>query len=267
MSSAPPRVVLLTSSELRHKYVASVLAESLDLAGVVVETKRPKPGIAQAESDEDLALLKRHFAARDTAEAKYFAGAEYPDADVLRIDTGQVNDDETVTWIAAKRPDYVLLYGTGIVREPILGPWDGRVINMHLGLSPYYKGAGTNLWPLCNGEPECVGVTVHVAVPAVDAGPILVQGRPRALAPDDDAHDIGCKAILAGADLYARATVAFASGGILPVEQHSGGRVYRARDFDAGALRQLERNLAAGMVPDYLADALARNARCPIVEG
>ena len=71
---------------------------------------------------------------------------------------------------------------------------------MHLGLSPYYRGSGTNFWPLVDRLPECVGVTIHLAIPSVDAGPILTQVRPD-IEPTDRAHEIGSRAIIAG--LYA----------------------------------------------------------------
>ena len=45
-------------------------------------------------------------------------------------------------------PDVVLVFGTGLLKAPLIGAFPGRIINIHLGLSPYYRGAGTNFWPL-----------------------------------------------------------------------------------------------------------------------
>ena len=58
-------------------------------------------------------------------------------------------------------PDVVLVCGTGILREELINLFPGHIINIHLGLSPYYRGAGTNFWPLVNREPEYLGATIH----------------------------------------------------------------------------------------------------------
>ena len=36
------------------------------------------------------------------------------------------------------------------------------MINVHLGLSPYYKGSATNFWPFVNNELQFLGVTFMV---------------------------------------------------------------------------------------------------------
>src|SRR5207244_13617600 len=125
-----------------------------------------------------------------------------------------------------------------------------RAVNLHLGLSPYYRGHATNFWPLVNGEPECVGATVHLATLDVDAGPILRQARPE-LAPDDRAHDAGCKAIVAGAAALPHPVAGYADGRAEPVPQQGGGRLYRRADFDADAVATMRRRLDEGMIPRY----------------
>jgi methionyl-tRNA formyltransferase len=157
-----------------------------------------------------------------------------------------------------------VLYGCGIVREPLLAEWDRRTVNMHLGLSPYYRGHATNFWPLVNGEPECVGATIHLATLDVDAGPVLRQVRPDA-APDDDNHDLGCKTIAAGASALPEALHPFDAGTLEGRAQEPGGRIYRHADFEASAVVELRRRLAEGMVPAYLAEKARRDARYPIV--
>ena len=41
----------------------------------------------------------------------------------------------------------------------ILKEFRSKIINAHLGLSPYYRGSGTNIFPFVNKEIEYVGVT------------------------------------------------------------------------------------------------------------
>ena len=80
-------------------------------------------------------------------------------------------------------------------------------MNIHLGLSPYYRGAGTNFWPLVNGEPEYCGATIHILDGGVDTGPVIAHVRPE-IAAGDGPHDIGNKTIVAAAGALADAAVA-----------------------------------------------------------
>ena len=138
---------------------------------------------------------------------------------------------------------------------------------MHLGLSPYYRGAATNFWPLVNREPECVGATIHQAILEVDAGAVLNQVRPE-LALDDRAHDIGCKAIIAGARAFVQTLAAAGAGDFPPSRpQLSGeGLLFRRRDFSAESVVKLRRNFDTGMIPEYLEKRASRDAAFPLAE-
>ena len=52
--------------------------------------------------------------------------------------------------------------------------WAGRMINIHPALLPSYKGLDTHARALADGV-KIHGCTVHFVVPAVDAGPIIMQ--------------------------------------------------------------------------------------------
>ena len=164
----------------------------------------------------------------------------------------------------ALQPDVALVFGTGILRQPFIDAFAGRIINLHLGLSPYYRGAGTNFWPLVNREPEYVGATIHYLDAGIDTGPIIAHVRPEIL-PADGPHEIGNRAIVATADCLADATLAHVAGRVRGFPQTGRGRLYQRKDFTAGAVLALRGNFASGMVPEYLADQARRDARVALV--
>ena len=112
-------------------------------------------------------------------------------------------------------PDYVLLFGSSLIGDDILQAFPNKVINLHLGLSPYYRGSGTLFWPLVDGKPECVGSTIHLAVKKIDAGGILGQVRPE-IDPKDGPHDLGNKTILASLAAIKRLVIGYDNGEIVP---------------------------------------------------
>jgi methionyl-tRNA formyltransferase len=164
----------------------------------------------------------------------------------------------------ALAPDVVLVFGTGLLKARLLDSFPGRAVNIHLGLSPYYRGAGTNFWPLVNGEPEYCGATIHLLDAGVDTGPVIAHVRPD-IAPADGPHEIGNKTIVAAAAALADAAQAVHRGRVCAVPQRSGGRVYRRADFSADAVRRLYGNFERGMVPEYLAHRAQRDAALSLV--
>ncbi len=259
-----PKIIILTSKAKRHQYFVHTLAEAFEVVGVIQEAKKPQA--AGATSAED-AVITKHFAERDEAEERYFgAHGALRVADSLVIENGGINSQEVFEWIQSRSPDYIVLFGTGIVKDPILSAFDGRVVNIHLGLSPYYRGSGTNFWPLVDGLPECVGATIHLATLAVDGGPILLQVRP-SVEPTDKNHDVGCKTIIAGAAGMVRALEAYQKGKITLHQQPVGvGKVYKKAHFNADAVLTMWRNFEQGMMPAYVAKRAERDAKYPIVE-
>jgi folate-dependent phosphoribosylglycinamide formyltransferase PurN len=256
-------VLLITADQRRHRFVAGELARAGLLGAIVSEEKA-----AAASGDPQASpVIACHLEQRDRAEAELLSGGEqFPDVERLAVHAGEVNGAAVWAWLEQRDPEWVVLYGTGVIRDPLLSRFAGRMINLHLGLSPYYRGAATNFWPLVNGEPECVGATLHLVAPKVDAGPVLAQVRPE-MSAADGAHEIGTKALMAGARLLPAVVRGYAAGHLSGGAQDlSIGRVYRMRDFHAGAVEQLWRNLAAGMVPEYLADRKRRTASYPIWE-
>jgi folate-dependent phosphoribosylglycinamide formyltransferase PurN len=262
-----PRAVLLTGDQLRHRFAARRLADHLDLVGVVSEGKAALPLADPGLAQQDREVFQRHFRERDDVERRFLGGADaFPDTHCHEVQHGRINDATIFEWVMAREPEVVVLYGSSIVKEPLSEAYGDRMINLHLGLSPYYRGSGTNFWPLVNREPECVGATIHLAVREVDAGAILVQVRPEPDV-DDRAHELGTKALIAGLDAIPPAAAAYLDGAILPrVQDLSKGRVYRRRDVTAEATRQMWSHFDSGMMEEYVEERDARQARFPIIE-
>jgi folate-dependent phosphoribosylglycinamide formyltransferase PurN len=262
------RAIVLTSTFRRHMFVANQLAAGCDVVGVWQEEKTFKPEQYATDAEGEV-FIQRHFAARDASEAQYFS-----DAASLHLDRGALHrivpaarcsDAEEVALMTRARPDVVLVFGTGILREPFLSAFAGRILNIHLGLSPYYRGAGTNFWPLVNREPECVGATIHYLDAGIDTGPILAHARPT-IERADGPHDLGNKTIVAAADLLLRAASAHVNGVARAVPQWGTGRLYLRKNFNAEAVRALYANFSTGMIDEYLAARAARDARLRLIE-
>lgn len=262
------RALVLTSTFRRHQFVVNRLAERLNVVGMWQEEKSFEP-LNYADGDQDQRVIAAHFAARDESEATWFAADETlrvdPRAPIRRVPPGGCNAAEAVDAMTRLGPDVVLVFGTGILKRELINAFPGRIINLHLGLSPYYRGAGTNFWPLVNAEPEYVGATIHYLDEGIDTGPILAHVRP-AIASDDGPHELGNRTIVAAADRLIDTAYAHAAGRVHPAAQEGKGRLYKRKDFSASAVRQLYRNFEAGMLRDYLQTKADRDGRLRLVD-
>jgi folate-dependent phosphoribosylglycinamide formyltransferase PurN len=257
------RGIVLTSTMRRHHYVANTLASRFEVAGVWREEKSFQP-MKYAASAGDEAIIQRHFAARDASEDAYFADHRTVRAPSRQLPPGGCNDPAEIDRMRGLRPDVVLVFGTSLLKQPLIDAFAGRIINIHLGLSPYYRGAGTNFWPLVNREPEYCGATIHFLDAGVDTGPIIAHVRPE-IRPGDGPHDIGNRTVAAAAEAQAAAAIAHARSPLRGVAQQGDGRLYRRADFSAAAVTRLYENFANGMIEEYLGNRAARDARLALV--
>lgn len=70
--------------------------------------------------------------------------------------------------------DVLILYGhREILSEEFIRNFKGRIINLHISLLPYNKGADPNFWSWFDGTPK--GVTIHTVDKGIDTGRILLQ--------------------------------------------------------------------------------------------
>ena len=270
MSTA--RVLVLTSTFLRHNALAQALMDdpTLEVVGVWREGKAFDPSAVGAPGSEDEQVIQAHFAARDASEAAFFGAYRElrprPGAVVRDVAPNAINDPAELAAMRALAPGVLAVFGTGLLRQPLLEAFGGHILNVHLGLSPYYRGSGTNFWPLVNDEPEYVGATIHYIDAGIDTGPMVAHARPDVRATDGP-HDLGNRTIVAAIAVLARALRLHCERGVLPATSQEGpGRLYRRKDFDAAAVRRLYANLDDGMMQRYLDHKDERDARVRLLE-
>jgi folate-dependent phosphoribosylglycinamide formyltransferase PurN len=257
------RAIVLTSTMRRHNFVANTIAARIAVAGVWREQKSFQP-LSYASDRREEAIIEQHFAARDASEEAFFADHAEVETLARTIEPGGCNRPAEIDAMRRAAPDVVLVFGTGLLKQPLIDSFPHRIVNIHLGLSPYYRGAGTNFWPLVNGEPEYCGATIHFLDGGVDSGPIIAHVRPH-IERGDGPHEIGNNTIVAATSALVDAALALTGGGVRGVPQTGGGRVYKRADFSAAAVTRLYDNFRDGMIDEYLRNRAARDRALSLV--
>ena len=102
-----------------------------------------------------------------------------------------INDQSVINELDRIKPDLVLVHGTTLIKEKVLRHVP-LALNLHWGLSPYYRGSYCTEWALINADPHNIGFTIHKITPQIDGGEILTQARVRIEA-EDTANRINMK--------------------------------------------------------------------------
>lgn len=105
--------------------------------------------------------------------------------------TGVLNGERMRADLERLRPDFIILGGIGIIKEPLIGTARRGVLNAHPGLLPWIRGAGVVGRAVERGYP--VGATCHYVNAGIDRGAIIerrllpVTGREQTIAELEDA--------------------------------------------------------------------------------
>lgn len=246
------KTVIITADGPEHRFVTRSLIDALgaSLAGIVIE--RP------ANAQSFLFLLKkarRRYSTftvleriitkivrkllrsdqRQTAALHEHLGmlspGSYLPENLPVIETETANSSESIAWLRNIEPDYLFVYGTNIIKKDVLSIPSRETLNLHTGISPYYRGCSCAFWPLYNKEPHMVGATVHKCTPEIDGGDIYGRISTR-VAAKDDPFAAFAKSVESGAMLYARIANNLANGADVPAEKqdYTLGKEYRFTD-------------------------------------
>ncbi len=267
-------VGILTAGATRHRYFAQALSGNVNVVAVMYEDTGYSPAnlagydLTQRERE----IVEQHFEKRSKQEEIFFGAnsealVDCPARRVRRIGSSELNSHDTLEFLKSAGVDTVVVYGTNLIKEPLLSAWPDRMINMHLGLSPYYRGTGTNFYPLLNGEPEYVGATIHKIDAGIDSGAIYKHARPD-IAPGDMPHTIGCKAILAGIDTLVEVLKLVDQGAIdaTPQWDVDDAKLYLRKDYHPRQVVELYEKLDEGLIDEYVKRAATVAPKVRLVE-
>lgn len=262
------KIILLTGSELRHEFFRKYLGKASGIEVLCTYCESVQNSEKLLGTGYTYNLRINHLEARAQSEQDFFslfATTTQDRSNPRFIPRGSINTPSIVEEITKLNPDYIVAYGCSIIKPALIQRFTGRFINLHLGLSPYYRGSGTNFWPLVNNEPEFVGATFMHIDEGIDTGEIIHQIRAR-ISLFDNIHTIGNRLIKDAAEVMVKILVeGFVKGGnIREKKSFENEKVYRNRDFNEEAVALAYQNFQNGMIEKYLQNQALRDEKAPI---
>lgn len=249
-------LLILCGRSPRHLYVANRLCEGARPVAIVQEAGRQwsTQNVVRTLHRGGLwrkawrLLRERHRAIRD-AEARFFFGTQpvrlaRPD---LLFEVPYINHPDVAALADRLQPDVVAVFGTSLIRGPLLRCGRLGAFNLHGGLSPRYRGADCTFWALYNGEPDQVGCTLHRIDEGIDTGALVAHICPE-IGEGDDELTLFWRAVCDSADVYVELLERLSRGERVGQPQLEKGRLYQLKDRTWQAELQLAARMRNGLL-------------------
>ena len=251
------KLLLFSGSHPRHLFVNQKVLEFFDEVMVIImqrEALIPEP--PSDLSFEDRELFIKHFANRSKVEIEAYGNLEvkdiYKNTKNIFVSDKELNTLKIANEIKEFNADFAFIFGVNLILDPVINVLPENKINLHLGLSPWYKGSATLYFPFYNLRPQYCGSTFHQITRKADAGEIIHQCVP-VLNYGDKIHDVGAKCVLkAKEDLSPLIKHWLKEGNFDGEKQLVTGKNWLGSDFHASQLRVIYKLFDDDIVDAYL---------------
>ena len=138
-------------------------------------------------------------------------------------------DPIDVGYLRARSVDFAVSYRhRHMVRKPVIDYMKGNVINLHISLLPWNRGADPNFWSFLEGTPK--GVSIHYIDEGLDTGDIIAQKEVIFDASGETLATTYEKLNTEMIELFKREWPRIAEGKASRRKQPPGGSVHRVQD-------------------------------------
>ncbi|MDA9627112.1 formyltransferase family protein [Candidatus Pelagibacter sp.] len=197
------KVLIICGNHFRHRFMIEPIFKKFKKIKCIImkreSQKKGKKTILLNSSEER--LLSKHFKLRYQKELISFGNKTIYDLvlpqNIIDTDQKNLNSKNTINYIKKFNPDICFLMGPNLLSQNLIKILPKKTFNIHLGLSPWYRGSATLFWPSYNLEPWKTGITFHKLSQDADAGPIIHQSIAK-LKKGMDLFDLSISAIQEG---------------------------------------------------------------------
>lgn len=191
-------ITLFISNQPRHLGLASEMANIFEKVYVIQECKTVLPGFRKDfYSNSD--VMGKYFSRVMESERRFFGNIGYLPGNcrVLSMVCGDVSHVPLDILGEALNAEYFIVFGASYIKGKLIDFLiEHKAVNLHMGISPYYRGCSCNFWAAYEGHPELVGATIHLLSKGLDSGDILYHALPGFAT--DNPFDLGMIAVKAG---------------------------------------------------------------------
>lgn len=163
------KITVLTSNQSRHISLINMLSEVSEKVYAIIEEK-PKTS-----------SIYKYFKFVKQAERQIFKNKKIINKNIkmIKVKKNSLNKLKKSEIIETLNSDYYIVFGTSLIKGWLLQELLAKnALNIHLGISPYYRGSACNFWSIYDNNPHLTGASIQKLSVKVDDGQILYHAIP-----------------------------------------------------------------------------------------
>lgn len=175
------KITVFTSNQPRHNSLINKLSLISDELYAIQECNTVMPGKVD-DFFKKSPIMQEYFLKVIEAERNLFSKDIFLNKNVksLPIRSGDLNFLSPETLKPALNSDMYIVFGSSFIKGWLIETLvKKKAINIHMGISPYYRGSSCNFWALYDNNPSFVGATIHMLTKGLDSGPIFHHCLPK----------------------------------------------------------------------------------------
>jgi methionyl-tRNA formyltransferase len=171
------KITLFTANQNRHNYLVNLLSNNCDELFVVQENRTIFPGIISGHYPVS-EIMKKYFKNVINAQSKIFENSyinsKNKNINLFPLQSGDLNKCSIDTLSDFLKSDVYVVFGSSYIKGDLVDFLvKNKALNIHMGVSPYYRGQDCNFWALYDDNPHLVGATIHQLSKKLDSGAML----------------------------------------------------------------------------------------------
>ena len=174
------KITVFTSNQPRHINLVNLISEFAEETYAVLESNTLFPGLIQDFYNSSSTMQEYMIRVRN-AEADLFGKSRFVSsrAKTLVMKSGDLNYLTQEHLKEALQSDIYVVFGSSFIKGWLIDFLiEKSALNIHMGLSPYYRGSSCNFWAMYDLLPNYVGATIHYLSKGLDSGPMIFHSVP-----------------------------------------------------------------------------------------
>jgi hypothetical protein len=170
------KITIITSNKSRHNYLINQLSKIATELYIIQECDTIFPGKLKGYYNSSK-ISEKYFKKVLHSQNKIF-GSQHVilgnKGSFLSLKKGDLNKCSLLFLKDFLNSDYYVVFGSSFLKGPLVNFLvKKKALNIHMGISPFYRGADCNFWALNDNNYHLVGATIHLLSKGLDNGPIL----------------------------------------------------------------------------------------------
>lgn len=189
------KITVFTSNQPRHINLINKLSQVADTVYAIQECNTVFPGQVK-DFFNNSPIMQEYFSRVMKAEKNIFGDVKFLSSNVqsLSLKMGDLNKLNMNSISEALKSDIYVVFGSSFIKGDLIEfLTEKKALNIHMGVSPYFRGSSCNFWASYMGKFDFVGATIHMLSKKLDAGDMLYHVLPKAQ--EIEAFDLGMKSV------------------------------------------------------------------------